>query len=440
MRNWTLWLVVCVLAGAVLGCLEFDEQTVYVEHDQANDRLILIFNYMGLFAAGGDHAEPPSAADLEASKEQLAEGLELRTVAVIDTWPLAASVPELREALAEDDELPEDVRRRIGWLLDEIAVRNGGFYTDPPGRLCGAQVVIIEHASRTIPLINRVINRLMLEEDLNLDHPAERILLDRARRGQEWVKLDGHALEVSFALPEKDLVWHEDDLFRLKLGYRSMPSELVTLPALGDYRPNLEEHVAETYGLHLDARLARYLLEPDAPAETGEEQAGRLMAPRLTRRQRVRALVHALKAESSEALRAKLREEPLPEGAGGDRGDLSDDELLGRWQEWLASPPGAASGGMSGAGRGGVPISPPEATPPAWPRQPPSGQVDTRRRSARPGRFSHPGNRAPAPGRDASAASGSMTVLDRPQRPRPGSGPVPRPSTPRFVRCTGGRA
>ena len=105
MRTWVMSLTVCVLAGVVLGCLEFDQQTVYVEHDEANDRLILIFNYMGLFAAEDDnHSKPPSAGDLDESKEQLAEALELHKFAVLDTWPLATSVPEVREGLAEPDD------------------------------------------------------------------------------------------------------------------------------------------------------------------------------------------------------------------------------------------------------------------------------------------------------------------------------------------------
>jgi hypothetical protein len=390
MRKPILSVIICAIAAAILGCLEFDEQTVYVEHDRANDRLILIFNYMGLFAGKADtHSDAPSPKDLDESKKQLAEALAQHTVAVVDTWPFAASVDELRKEEVEGE--PEYLRKRFGWILDEITVRNGGFYTDPSGRLCAAQVVTVEHASRTVPLINRVINGGILYEARKADDLTERIALDHARHGQDWLALKGHALDVSYPMAEADfadgrdafadwllqavedaaktvrdssggtvddepdlegrlvslrdfvaspiLVWHEGDLLRVRLGYESMPSELVVLPVRGDYRPNLAEHVAQTYGLHLDANLARYLLEPDAPAETEEQEAARVMAPRLTQRQRARVLVHALDSGPSDALRKKLRDEPLPKGVKARKPKPSDGELLALWREWLQSRP-----------------------------------------------------------------------------------------------------
>jgi hypothetical protein len=254
--------------------------------------------------------------------------------------------------------------------------------------------VTIEHASRTIPLINRTINRAVLEMDPEAEEPHERLLLDRVRHGHEWFKLDGHALELSYPVTEADYaegraemaeglreaieegidevvdgvedgfldgkararamgrlvsfcdlvaspvqVWHEDDLLRLRFGYRSMPSEIVARIAVGEYQSNLTERILETYGLHLDANLARYLLEPDAPAETEEEEAARLMAPRLNQRQRVRVLVYALQSGPSDELSAKLRQEPLPEGVGTVGANPSNDKLLALWREWLASRP-----------------------------------------------------------------------------------------------------
>ena len=388
--------IVCVLSIFVSGCLEFDEQTVYIEHDQANDRLILAFNYMGLFAAKDNgHSRAPAVEDMEESRRQLAEAMQLHKFALLDTWPLVLSVQEAREELERpEQDLPADLREHIDRILDEVVVQTAGFYTDAAGRLCAAQVVIINHASRTVPLINRAIDLAIRENIQEPGNPAERIGLERARNGQDWLRLNGHALEGVYPLPEEGLaefrrefsdeafelvgeiveaaaeaveedtvegqagtnirgrvtslcslvaspilVWHEDDLLRVRFGYCTMPSEIVALPALGDYRPNLEEHVAETYGLHLDANLARYLLEPEASAEAEGEQAARLMAPRLTPRQRARVLVHALESQPSDALWAKLRTEPKPDDLRGDVTGLPNDELLAAWKAWLTSRP-----------------------------------------------------------------------------------------------------
>ncbi len=361
-----------LLGMLLLGCLEFDEQTVYVEHDRENDRLLLIINYRGLYA------EEP---DVMQAQSQLQEALENETVALLGNWPFAFPLREMREDLREPDpealhEMPEEVRLGLLRLLERIKVLNGGFYTDPAGRVCGAQVVVIENIADTVGLANDVINAAVLadledyETDNSDDAAAARLALEYARRGESWIELKGHSLVASFPLPERDLiegrrdiaegltdpddmdaelylrvlrdlfespilVWHEDDLLKVKCGYVSEPSVFTAKPRRGEYEPNLVEHITETYGLHLDANLARFLADPDASAETDAERAARLMAPRLAQRERVRVLVHRLTTDPADEYWAKLREERLPPGELAQPADLADQELLERWEEWL---------------------------------------------------------------------------------------------------------
>jgi hypothetical protein len=238
-----------------------------------------------------------------------------------------------------------------------------------------------------------VINQAILQDRTPkelLDEARARIRAERAQQGFAWLRLEGNSLVVHLPLPEKELaegrpefvsglfrpladgkpgylaelrdmlaspvlVWHEDDLLRIRLGLVNAPSRLVTRPAQGYYVPNLIDHVTAGYGLRLDEALARYLVTPDAVAESEEEQAAQFMAPRLTQRERVRVLVGRLHAAPSDALRKLLRAEGTPPGSPALLGTPSDEFLLRHWERWLRQPQGMAAGPEQLAAPGGQP-------------------------------------------------------------------------------------
>ena len=379
---------VVLIFGLLLGgCLEFDRQTVYVEHDQENDQLILIIDYGGFYAGhdtfslfGKRPDGPATKEDIEKSQAQLKEAVENRTVAFFGNFPFAGSIAELREKLkstggGKAEEIPEQARLDMLKLLERAQIMNGGFYADAEGRVCGAQVLTLKQAAESIPLLNRIINNLIewseLESEMESpeDKAQTRLFVAAARKGQTWVELNGHSIILSIPLTEElfkkergrfvdnmfetlesdpasalpflreslanpVLVWHEDSLLKVKLGYESVPSLFITRPHVGKYKPNLQLHVANNYGLHLDANLARYLIEPEASAETEAETAARIMAPRLTKRERVRVLINRLKEEPSARLWARLRQEEV-EGQELSDEAPEDGELLKLWEEWL---------------------------------------------------------------------------------------------------------
>ncbi len=365
--------VVLIFGFLLGGCLEFDRQTVYIEHDRENDQLIVIIDYGGFYAA----------EDIERSRAQLKEAVENRTVAFFDNWPFAGSIAELREELkrtgeGKAEEISEQARLDLLKLLERAQVMNAGFYADAEGRVCGAQVLTLAQAAESIPLLNRIIDTLVESSELESeaetpeDKAQARLLVAAAGKGQTWVELNGHSILLSIPLTEElfkkgrdrfvedaldalerdpasaltllreclaspVLVWHEDSMLRVKLGYGSEPSLFVTRPNVGEYKPNLQLHVANTYGLHLDANLARYLMEPEAPAETEADMAARIMAPRLTKRQRVRVLINRLSQEPSAGLWSKLRQEEMEDEKLSNEA-MEDEELLKFWEEWLTSP------------------------------------------------------------------------------------------------------
>jgi len=353
--SFALCALLFVLA-AMAGCLEFDEQTVYVEHDEAGDRLLLIIDYQGLYETNGHGS----------AQEDLEEILKAKTVALWSSWPFAFALEDMRVSLeemaaTEDPELSEPLRLDCLKLLDRVRVLNAGFYADTAARPCASQVVIIEKVNDTLSLANRTLNAAIREETAReSENQFEQMCRAAAAADHTWLVLKGHALIAEVPLPESEfeearaglrdelrqdnevvqrvvgallsqpvLFWHEDSMLRVKVGLQAQPSQLA-MPCKGDYKPNLGEHITKTYGLHLDDMLARYLLDPEAPTETEQETAARMMAPRLSQRALIRVLTRALRKGPSEALSEKLR---AIDGAASE--GKTDEELLAFWEQWL---------------------------------------------------------------------------------------------------------
>ena len=368
MTGWTyLWIALATaLVAGLAGCLEFDEQTISMEHDAATDRLIVVFQYKGLYAG----------EEVEKATRQLEEAIERRTVAFGDNWPFAFSVKEMREALNDPDEdmaeWPADFLAQARALLDRVEVLHGGFYKDAEGRVCGTQVVTVRRAAETVPQVNAFINRafLLAEERGELTDEEALPFIELARQGHEWLRLKGHSLIVSLPVSDQQMaegrrdmfddmlnddellrgpygllglrdvlsnqifVWHEDGMLRVKLGLDTLPAVFTVRPRTGDYEPNLVAHVEETYGFHLNGLLALYLSEPDAPAAIEAARAAKLMAPRLSKQEQVWALVRALESGAGDGVLAALRaiapEPDMPEPE-----DESEAALVKSWQTWL---------------------------------------------------------------------------------------------------------
>ena len=366
-------LAAAILLTVCAGCLDFEEQKARIEHDQERDRLVIVVNYYGLY---DDEADAGSLGEDAKGAVQLKAAMESDSVALFGNWPFEFKLKQMRSDLVEPDDgmkdVPAELRRDALALLERVHLRNAGFYVDPAGRVCGGQVVVIERARESVELFNSVLSRLLLvlAERENASFPDG--VLEYARRNHPWLSLKGHSLIVRFPCTEEEfaehrqdvvdgaledvreaqadiairaledmltmpvLFWHEDGMARVKCGLEAKPSVLILKPRTGEYEPNMAEHIQQSYGFHLDDNLARYLLDPDAPAETEEEEAARMMAPRLTKLERVRVLVHQSATRADEQSWALLGQEP-PAGGMNIPAEASDAERLELWRQWLAS-------------------------------------------------------------------------------------------------------
>jgi hypothetical protein len=362
---------VLFLVLAATGCLEFDKQTVYFERDQAADRLIMVINYGGFYAEKVNGKQ-----DLPEAQQQLDDAVKDHTAAFFGNFPWLWSSAMYRERMGnpkENQDTPQGVRDKLTRLTELVTVLNGGFYSDPAGGICGAQVVVVEHVTEAIDLINGAINESLLSDaGKGQEKPGEfeKLAAEAARKGHKWVELDGDSLIVRVPMTEGLLeegwakgidnlltdeadvpvplatrlrqflsapmfVWYQDGVLSFKLGLPSRPFTLNSRPRQGNYQPNMVDYITKKYGLDLDARIARYLLTPDAPATEEADQAAKLMAPRLATEERARVLVEQLRSAPSDALWDLLRQTPTPPGVMLRPEMASKADLLKNWQRWL---------------------------------------------------------------------------------------------------------
>jgi hypothetical protein len=120
--------------------VDFDEQTIYLEHDAEGDRLVIVINYRGFYAApeapmwGGPAPEVATQSDIEDSEGQLRKAVEGKTVALLGNWPFLLPMRDIRRDLmepGEDDDMPEQMRRDLLAFMEHLKV-----YQPPhqPGR------------------------------------------------------------------------------------------------------------------------------------------------------------------------------------------------------------------------------------------------------------------------------------------------------------------
>ncbi len=381
--KWLSLVLGAVAFTAVLaGCLDFEEQTVYVEHDEKNDRLVAVVRYRGIYASDEtSYGFGKTKARVKEAMEELQEAIDTETVAVGCNWPFAFPLKELRAGLKNPSRsggfpLSEQGRKDLLTVLQRIQVLNAGFYLDAHGRICGAQVLIVKQLKDTVRLTNSLFSEAMqssLEEQETLGS-HEKLVLDAVRNGHTWLEIKGSSVIVSVPFTEEQfqelrqqlvgefvsvlkaqetsvwrgikdllatpiLVWHGDSLMKVKFGLELQPSVVMMKPPLGEYRPNLVKPIVEKHGLTLDESLAQYLVQPNAPAESDSELAARLMAPRLTKTERVGVLVRQVKTKPANDYWAKLREEKLLNGDTPPAA-MSDAAVLKLWEGWLVKQEG----------------------------------------------------------------------------------------------------
>lgn len=203
----------------LVSCRSFDvqRQQVLLRYQPEVDVLDLVLVYEGVGAE----------KDIDETTTTLAKiGKGQRHFLVWD-WPFDFDLDAMRDKLRRQPVDPEDewagAARSFLEYEPSISVTESRFLLDEKGggRLCLLQRLRFDHATRALRLVDLASNALVLEgvgkndAKLGEDPRTDALLFERARRGGEWARFDGHELVVSVPMtPEraavqlKELVTH----------------------------------------------------------------------------------------------------------------------------------------------------------------------------------------------------------------------------------------
>ena len=215
-------------ACSASSCIEFKEQTTSYRYAAATDELRIFQDYRGIF--GADDAEGNAlSADEQADLDSVL-GTE-RTfffnnwIFEIDKEALKTYRKELKDPNKGDLAVAD--RPPIIHLLDvaikNVSIKNGSFYFDADGQLCGVQSVKIAKFSEIVAAVNAC-TTVFLQTQANEEDctPADKRAIARflGKKDAKLAHQDGNALSVTWPMSratfEKNFGAGVEDPARLK--------------------------------------------------------------------------------------------------------------------------------------------------------------------------------------------------------------------------------
>jgi len=279
---------------ALLGCIDFDGQTLSFRHDAKNDRLLIFQLYQGIHTSGdgdGSASKPakgkavkPAASPTEKEIDQLESVARGQRTFFFGNWITEYNRESCVEELAKSSaskpasapaSQPSPAEQRSSaanaaacrQLIDSVKITNGKFFINDSKQLSAYQQITIENVSKLIPLINVVVDADLAADALEKYSPAERAKLRgfAAKRGR-WVELNGNELRIRFWDPYDKFIEFRDETLKMfnrgqiVINYDEPLVEVIigrpdnavtTLTTPGTSKPDrkLIEHVRKKYGI-----------------------------------------------------------------------------------------------------------------------------------------------------------------------------------------------
>lgn len=274
-------LPVLTLGLALMGCIEFERQTVTYEHDAKADTLRIHQTYHGIY--GADDVAQLS----EQEREQLGSVMKGQRTFFFANWIFELNKEAFEKGLAEaadpkTNSLEEAYRRAqtnlLALLIANVRVENGKLFLNDRGQPCGTQRVTIRGVSKLIDAGNALLRRGLEVEMKAKETAAERELINAAlARPEPFFALNGQQLRFRWPYPKAEFdklgaddekvqkliaefvraggaMSHENGEIHLRFGRTDAARETVTLPMAGkeSYRGNALAHLRDTYSLTKD--------------------------------------------------------------------------------------------------------------------------------------------------------------------------------------------
>ncbi len=274
-------LLFCMLLSFT-SCIEFESQELTYRHDQKEDALLVTLRYEGIYGStkqgGFTQAEPNDFATAERLNQkqvgQLSSVLERKRAFFFSNWifeydrnTLAQMLERvIVEPVPEGKVFGQPEKDLIEALLNNVDVRNVGFYKDDKGRLCGAQTLKITNLSKIISLANQVIGRQVrahlpemrkeLEEQVKNAMSKETIdLIAKKMKGDySFIQIEGNLITLQSPmmdpdtkrisesllkdLPEGARIEFREDSLAIKIGGKTDNTGTLEKKCFDGYTPN----------------------------------------------------------------------------------------------------------------------------------------------------------------------------------------------------------
>lgn len=203
------------------SCVEFAEQSTTFVYDAQTDSLRMVQVYHGIF--GGENEARLDEKELE----QLRHVMDEAKTFFYANWIFEYSEDGAREAIEKMQENPDDKDAdeaamhsasiaMFESLIENVRVRNGGFYRDKAGRLCGWQTIAITRTGEVLKVANAAISKLILnglqKDELEWSEPTRALLKAAASDSYQWLDVGSNTLRFQMPMRAADYRQIRQDL------------------------------------------------------------------------------------------------------------------------------------------------------------------------------------------------------------------------------------
>ena len=188
------------------GCVVLSGQRITLHYDAQKDILSLLICYDGVYNSAQD------AGDAEENLQKLVQDGNFMLL----DWFGQVQPATIRETAGRSSADPEE-QALLHAFADNLTVQTLGHYRDIQGRIGGAQLVQLKQASKVVKLANEALNVAIREARPDSDEDMRRTLesmIKAARKGYEWIRIDGHSLTFQCPVNSDELAAHRYELLR----------------------------------------------------------------------------------------------------------------------------------------------------------------------------------------------------------------------------------
>lgn len=145
-------LLICLLLS-ICSCIQFKFQRMSWSYSKETDELKIFQEYEGIYTLNGQ----VTSKELE----QYTTLMRSKDTYFFNNWIFEYSGSKVDDDLDKNDR--PDLRPLLLLLKKSVVIKNGNFYTNTKGDLCGSQKVTVKNTSKILDLSNKLI-RTFYEE------------------------------------------------------------------------------------------------------------------------------------------------------------------------------------------------------------------------------------------------------------------------------------